>query len=101
MTKVLKFLYPFIISLVYYRKKASDENRDTLKGIVGSFRNEPKNIPHDIDRFCRHLEMNKPLLSSLTAMSSLERILLVPRKGKKKINLTKTFIIFIISLNFN
>ena len=70
--------------LVYYRKKASDENRDTLKGIVGSFRNEPKNIPHDIDRFCRHLEMNKPLLSSLTAMSSLERILLVPRKGKKK-----------------
>ncbi len=70
--------------LVYYRKKASDENRDTLKGIVGNFRNEPKNIPHDIDRFCRHLEMNKPLLSSLTAMSSLERILLVPRKGKKK-----------------
>ena len=38
----------------------------------------------DIDRFCRHLEMNKTLMSSLKAMSPLERILLLPRKSKKK-----------------
>lgn len=70
--------------LVHYRKKASDDNRKVIKEIIRNFRNEPKNIPHDIDRFCRHLEMNKTLMSSLKAMSPLERILLLPRKSKKK-----------------
>ena len=61
--------------LVYYRKKSSDSNKDALKQIIEDFRNEPKNIPHDIDRFCRHLEMNKNLMNSLKEMSALERIL--------------------------
>ncbi len=69
--------------LAYYRKSVSDENKNILKKIIKDFKNDPKNIPHDIDRFCRYLEMDKNLMGSLKTMSPLERILTFPRKGKK------------------
>ena len=70
--------------LLYYRKSLNDENRGILRQIIEDFIIDPKNIPHDIDRFCRRFEMDKTLIDSLKKMSALERILVVPRKSKKK-----------------
>ena len=37
--------------LLYYRKSLNDENRGILRQIIEDFIIDPKNIPHDIDRF--------------------------------------------------
>lgn len=70
--------------LLHYRKSVYDGNRSILKQLIEDFVKEPKNIPHDVDRFSRHLEMDRNLMGSLKAMSPLERILTFSRKNKKK-----------------
>ena len=57
--------------LLYYRKSLNDENRGILRQIIEDFIIDPKNIPHDIDRFCRRFEMDKTLIDSLKKIKNL------------------------------